>query len=175
MPKPGAQERGKDRREAIGEPSDFGADSVRAYLRDMGGLRLLNRAEEVKLAMEVEEGERVVLAAILDSSMGVDEILRLGVALKNGTVRAAAILRDAAAEGELFDEELAQRELLGRFATVARLCHRRSKPLRRSKGADPRPPFDGATRQKLLHAVEQMRLSRETIARIERDLFSRIE
>ena len=57
----------KETGEAVREPSEFGADSIRMYLRDMGALRLLTRDEEVSLATQMEDGERAVLRAVLAS------------------------------------------------------------------------------------------------------------
>src|SRR6266850_6590350 len=110
MAKPDGQQArwddGRDVREVKDEPSsDFGADSVRAYLRDMGRLRLLTREEEVDLAKQVEEGERAVLGAVLKSALGVGEILRLGAALRAGAIRPGAIALDATVHDENFDEE----------------------------------------------------------------------
>jgi RNA polymerase primary sigma factor len=158
-------------------PSDLGADSVGAYFRDMGTLRLLTREEEIALAMRVEQGERAVLAALLRSPLGTREILRIGAGLKSGTIRAAAIIREAAAEGDLFDEDEAERRILRLSSEMMRLCGRvdRLSHSRANTRLTTETRFDDATQQKLLALVEQMRLSRETTERVVRDLLSRIE
>jgi RNA polymerase primary sigma factor len=167
----------KERSQAASAPPDFGADSVRAYLRDMGGLGLLTREEEIALAMQVEEGERAVLAAILQLPIAVEEILRLRSGLESGAIRAAAIVRDAAEEGDLFDEADAERRLLRLFGKVARLSSKASRSARSStRGrAKMKTDADRAILKELISTVEQMRLSRDTVGRIARGVLSRIE
>jgi RNA polymerase primary sigma factor len=171
------QDVSKEGSKAGSAPPDFGADSVRVYLRDMGGLGLLTREEEVALAMQIEEGERAVLAAILQLPIAVEEILRLRSALESGAIRAAAIVRDAAEEGDLFDEQAAERRLLRLFGKVARLSTEveRARPSSTRGRAKTKTDADRAILEKLIATVEQMRLSRDTVGRIARGVLSRIE
>src|SRR5258708_15624011 len=128
MAKPDVQNRWDDGREGSevkDEPSsDFGADSVRAYLRDMGRLRLLTREEEVDLAKQVEEGERAVLGAVLKSALGVGEILRLGAALRARAIRPGAIALHSNRPDENLDQKVGQRKLPRFVAPVARPAKR---------------------------------------------------
>jgi RNA polymerase primary sigma factor len=159
------------------EPSEFGADSVRAYLRQMGSLQLLTRDEEVALAAKAEQGQRAVLGAISRSRVGVREILKIGPALESGALQAAAILRDVADEGEAFDEDRARRRVLRLLATTARL-HRERERLRKACATSrAKAPTEGerALSEKLIATVEKMRLSRETIGRIVRSVLADAE
>ena len=144
MAKAHHQDVSKEGSAAASAPPDFGADSVRAYLRDMGGLGLLTREEEIALAMQVEEGERAVLAAILQLPIAVEEILRLRSALESGAIRAASIIRDAAEEGDLFDEADAERRLLRLFGKVARLSSKAGRSGRSSTRVPPPEPLRAA-------------------------------
>jgi RNA polymerase primary sigma factor len=147
------------------ERSEFGADSVRAYLRAMGSLRLLTREEEIELAMQVEEGERAVVVAIASSSIGIEEILRLAPPLRRRAIRTSSLVGDETDDGAEFDEDSARERILGLFDTLARL-HRK---------AQTKKNLERATRDKLIATVEKMRLNRETIARVTRALISRAE
>ena len=61
------------------EHSDFKADDpVRVYLRRVGAVALLTRAEEVEIAKRIEDGERRVWQAVLSSRVAMEEILSLG-------------------------------------------------------------------------------------------------
>jgi RNA polymerase primary sigma factor len=153
------------------ERSEYGADSVRSYLRDMGSLRLLTREEEIELAMEVEQGEQAILAAILRSSVGVLEILRLGPALQRGAIRAASILGETADDGEVFDEEGARERILGLLGTAARL----QRKIERLRGARTKKEkqLERATSDRLIATIQAVRLSRETVGRIARSLLLR--
>jgi RNA polymerase primary sigma factor len=153
------------------ERSEYGADSVRSYLRDMGSLRLLTREEEVELAMEVEQGEQAILAAILRSSVGVREILRLGPALQRGAIRVASIVGETTDDGEMFDEEGARERVLALLGTAGRL--QRKIERQRSVSAKKDKQLERATTERLIATVQAVRLSRETVGRIARGLLSR--
>src|SRR5438552_18112224 len=99
----------KDAPKPATEPSELAGDSVRADLRNMSRLPPLTGEQEVELAELAEQGERAVVRAILRSPIGAPEILRFRQALVGGTLRAAAIVRDAADEGGAFDEDETKR------------------------------------------------------------------
>jgi RNA polymerase primary sigma factor len=69
------------------------ADPVRAYMRAMVRTALLTREAEVEHAKRIEEGNRLVLAALLACPTAAAELARLGVALDEG-VRASELFAD---------------------------------------------------------------------------------
>jgi RNA polymerase primary sigma factor len=177
MDKPDRRGEWRETRETGQEPSEFGADSVRVYLREMGTLQLLTREEEVALAVQVEEGERAVLGAISRSPIGVREILKIGPALESGAIQAAAILRDTADEGNAFEEDKARQRVLRLLGAAARL-HKKRERLRKAcatSRAKRETEGERETSEKLIATVEKMRFSRETIGRIVRGLLSDAE
>ncbi|QQR89770.1 MAG: RNA polymerase sigma factor RpoD [Myxococcales bacterium] len=83
-------------------------DPVRMYLRKMGSVSLLTREGEVEIAKRIEEGECKVFDVLLNSKVGVTEIIDLSDKLKNGKVRVKDVVKDAdVEEGTEFDEEAA--------------------------------------------------------------------
>ena len=58
------------------------SDPVRMYLRKMGSVSLLTREGEVEIAKRIEEGERRMLQAVLNSRVAVDDIVELGDRLR---------------------------------------------------------------------------------------------
>ncbi len=85
------------------------SDPVKIYLREMGLVALLNRDGEVELAKKIEQGEREIMAAILETPVGLTEIIRLGEKLKKGRLRLRDVVRDL--DDESSDEtEETQRE-----------------------------------------------------------------
>ena len=76
--------------------SDFGTvtDPFKMYLREMGLVTLLSREGEVVIAKEIEAGEREILRELLDTTIGVKSILRLGDQLESGVHRPRQVLRD---------------------------------------------------------------------------------
>ena len=75
---------------------DFGSvtDPVKMYLREMGLVTLLSREGEVVIAKEIEAGEREVLRALIDTTIGVDCILKLGDQIEAREMRLKQMLRD---------------------------------------------------------------------------------
>ncbi len=83
---------------------DFGSvtDPVKMYLREMGLVTLLSREGEVVIAKEIEAGEREVLRALIDTTVGVNCILDLGRQIECGELRLKQVLRDVR---EMDDED----------------------------------------------------------------------
>jgi RNA polymerase primary sigma factor len=61
-------------------------DPVRLYLREMGVVPLLTREGEVTIAKRIERGQRKTQKAIARSPIAVEELLRIGDGLENGSV-----------------------------------------------------------------------------------------
>jgi RNA polymerase primary sigma factor len=57
--------------------SEFGrtTDPVRMYMREMGSVELLTRADELKIAKRIEEGQQQLVKAIARSSIVVDDFI----------------------------------------------------------------------------------------------------
>jgi RNA polymerase primary sigma factor len=91
--------------------SDFGAvtDPVKMYLREMGLVTLLSREGEVEIAKKIEAGERDVLKALLETTIGVEAILELGSYIESGALRPKHVLRDID-EGDTYVDEAMQIE-----------------------------------------------------------------
>jgi len=97
------------------------ADPVKMYLREMGSVSLLTREGEVEIAKRIEAGEREVFNALMESSIGIREIMSLKVKVESGDVRLTDILRESDEEIST-DEEEAQRErMIGILEKVQKL------------------------------------------------------
>jgi len=59
-----------------------GRDPIRAYLRKMSSVALLTREGEVELGKRIEDGQRRVLLAILNSTVATRQLVELGHALR---------------------------------------------------------------------------------------------
>src|SRR5882672_2058024 len=94
-----------------GEDTDevTSADPVHAYMRGMRAIRLLSRDAEIELAKRMEEGDRLVMAALLGSPIGRAELADLGKALETGLVRLRDVVRDAGNGDDVDDPQCAAR------------------------------------------------------------------
>ncbi len=106
-----AQVKGKKKRESILPPSSDpyttkSNDPVRMYLRKMGSVSLLTREGEVEIAKRIESGEDKIFEVILDSRVGVGELIEVGENLKKGKLRTKDVIKDM---GDETDEEVRAR------------------------------------------------------------------
>ncbi len=95
-------------------------DPVRMYLRKMGSVSLLTREGEVEIAKRIEDGEGKIFEVILNSRVGVSEILEIGENLRKGKLRIKDVVRDLDKEEEV-DFEAAKARALKLFDKVKRI------------------------------------------------------
>ena len=62
---------GSERSEIVGDP-------VRQYLREMGNVNLLSRAEEISIARKIERGEKKVIKALSKTNVVLNRVIELG-------------------------------------------------------------------------------------------------
>jgi RNA polymerase primary sigma factor len=69
-------------------------DPVKMYLREMGMVCLLTREGEVEIAKRIEQGEQDVIDAIIDTPIGVKEILNLKEKIAQDKLRVRDVLKN---------------------------------------------------------------------------------
>jgi len=84
-------------------------DPVKMYLREMGQVSLLTREGEVEIAKRIEAGEREIFNAIMESSIGIKEIMNLKHKLEDDNAKVCDVLREVDDEITV-EEETAQKE-----------------------------------------------------------------
>ena len=101
-------EEGKEKEE-VDEDEEYAysrtSDPVRMYLRKMGSVSLLTREGEVEIAKRIEDGERKMLQAVLNSSVAVEELLEIGERLRKGKVRVKDVVKDIDEDEAEFNEQ----------------------------------------------------------------------
>jgi RNA polymerase primary sigma factor len=146
-------------------------DPVRMYLRKMGSVSLLTREGEVEIAKRIEQGELMVLTAILNSPVAVREIIDLGDKLRKHKIRVKDIIRDAEEDDREFDEEEADRRVLRLIDKVKHLDKVQADLLEQldSAGVNRRKALEAeiaANQTKMVETLEEMRLNKKTIDRV---------
>jgi RNA polymerase primary sigma factor len=81
------------------------SDPVRMYLRKMGSVSLLTREGEVEIAKRIEDGERKMLQAVLNSSVAVEELIATGDRLRHGKIRVKDVVKDIDEDEAEFNEQ----------------------------------------------------------------------
>ena len=100
--------------EEVGDDALRANDPVRLYLRKMGSISLLSKDGEVEIAKQIEEGEAEVIDVVLNSQIGIQEVLQIGERIRNGKIRVRDVVRglDEDEEAHEIDEEDYKRRIL---------------------------------------------------------------
>jgi len=96
-------------------------DPVKMYLREMGQVSLLTREGEVEIAKRIEAGEREVFNALMESSLGVEEILSIKEDLESGRTKIHEVLIASEEEMPEEEKELLRHKVIGILEQVKSL------------------------------------------------------
>jgi RNA polymerase sigma factor (sigma-70 family) len=96
------------------------ADSKSVYLRAAKNVDLLSRDDEIKLAQQIEQGERIILNALLRSRLTVNKFIYLGKCLALDRIKLSEILRN----GDN-DDKLTKNSLIHLFGKLPELQSKR--------------------------------------------------
>ena len=147
-------------------------EAVDMYFRKMAQVSLLTREGEVELARRIEEGERRIIEAIVDSPFAAAELDHVGRLLYKGRLKVRDVVRNVDDE-DAFDEAT--------MLKIARLLERPLKEVHGAKGI--KKPEPGAPKKKssrktkaelardaIVAHLEELRLDRSIIDRVEKKL-----
>ena len=93
-----------DTRAEVEEGGSAGRDPVGQYLGTMRSFSLLTREGEIEIAKRIEDGNRRVLGAVLESAVAIDEILSLRDELRGARLKVTDVVGDLDTEDPEFDE-----------------------------------------------------------------------
>jgi RNA polymerase primary sigma factor len=145
-------------------------EAVDMYFRKMAQVPLLTREGEVELARRIEEGERRIIQAIIDSAFAATELDHVGHLLYKGRVKVRDVVRNVDDE-DAFDE-----------ATMLRIARLLGRPLKELHGPKVKKPDPKAkkkssrktkaelARDAIVAELEELRLDRGVIERVEKKL-----
>jgi RNA polymerase primary sigma factor len=147
-------------------------EAVDMYFRKMAQVALLTREGEVVLARRIEDGERRIIEAIVESPFAAAELDHIGRLLYKGRLKVRDVVRNVDDE-DAFDE-----------ATMLKIARLLERPLKELHGpkvkkpeprAKPRPPSAKKTkyelaRDEIVRALEELRLDRGVVERVEKKL-----
>jgi len=130
-------------------------DPVYMYLREMGSVSLLTREGEVEIAKRIEQGEKEVINAVLDSPLTIKEIIQLGERLRSKKVKPKELAPDLEDEDESFwEEEFNVQRILTLIDQIRRLDEKNRRL--RDKLAKTRASAQAPLTKKLLENKEKI-------------------
>jgi RNA polymerase primary sigma factor len=119
-------------------------DPVKMYLREMGQVSLLTRDGEVEIAKRIEAGEREIFNAIMESSIGIKQIMSLRDRLQSEGFHINEVIREV--EEEISEEEEAAQKnrIIGILDEVQRLDeeNKSTRALLVEESVDPEKEFE---------------------------------
>jgi RNA polymerase primary sigma factor len=141
-------------------------DPVKMYLREMGMVCLLTREGEVEIAKRIEQGEQEVIDAIIDTPIGVKEILNLKGKIAQDKLRVRDVLKNLDEDFEEYssvEEDREKEQLLKLLEEVQQMYEEnlQTEELILSR------TLEG---EKLEAAEESARINRERIAELLKNL-----
>ena len=109
--------------------SENHADSVFAYLREIGPMRVLNRDEELALAKRITEGEAQIATETLSSLLALHWVLAMGQKVISGTVHAREIVdgSDETSVNPTIDDKILQSRFRSRLTKIRYLARRHER------------------------------------------------
>ncbi len=99
----GLMEEEEDELQLEADTTNRVTDPVKMYLREMGQVSLLTRDGEVEIAKRIEAGEREIFNAIMESSIGIKQIMSLRERLQSENYHLNEVIREV--EEEISEEE----------------------------------------------------------------------
>ena len=145
-------------------------DPVKMYLREMGQVSLLTRDGEVEIAKRIEAGEREIFNAIMESSLGIKQIMSLRDKLQSEGYRLVEVIREA--EEEISEEEEAAQKnrIIGILDEVERLDeeNKSMQTLLFAENSDPEKEFElknqvQQNKERIVNLLKGLQLSRRHI------------
>jgi RNA polymerase primary sigma factor len=105
----GLMEEEEDELQLEADATNRVTDPVKMYLREMGQVSLLTRDGEVEIAKRIEAGEREIFNAIMESSIGIKEIMNLRDKLQSEAYNLNEVVIREMEEEITEEEEAAQK------------------------------------------------------------------
>ncbi|MGA3086388.1 MAG: RNA polymerase sigma factor RpoD [Thermodesulfobacteriota bacterium] len=147
-------------------------DPVKMYLKEMGFYSLLTREGEVEIAKRIEEGKHEIIDALLESPVGIKEILLLGEKFQQGVIKLREIVRDMDDEDPFVETEAHRKKVLQLFAEVAER-YEKNRKLQEKQSHDLQLPRKKKIRDKIednklliVERLKELRLDKRQIDRI---------
>jgi RNA polymerase primary sigma factor len=147
-------------------------DPVYMYLREMGSVSLLTREGEVEIAKRIEQGEKEVIKAVLDSPLTIKEIIQLGERLRSKKVKPKELASELEDEDEYFlEEEFNVQRILALIDQIRKLDER-NRQLREKlpkTGASAKPKLEKKLREnkeKIVSLLKDINLKTKHIDKI---------
>ncbi len=139
-------------------------DSVKVYMREMGKFQLLDRAQEVELAKQIEAGHRDALEATFGTTLAITEIRKMLYKVVTAKKRASDIIDMPVKSSSTVDKERKLREEVKKVLEILEKLEIERFDATTENGNE--APEKSKTLKKLIRTLEQLKIDREEISKI---------
>jgi RNA polymerase primary sigma factor len=147
-------------------------DPVKMYLKEMGYYSLLTREGEVEIAKRIEEGRHEVINSLLESPVGIKEIIALGEKFQQGMIKLREIVRDMDDDDPFIETEAHRKKVHQLFSEVESL-YEKNKRNQEKLSQDLIPQRKKKIRERIeenkkliIERLKELRLDKKQIDRI---------
>ena len=156
------------------EKSSKTDDPVRIYLREMGQAPLLSREEEIELSKQIEEGQRIIQDAILETPLAITEVKKLLNNILLGKCNISDVINPAVGDTPIEEDEAKYLEVIEELITFLKnieleICAQERKLKDERLSFEERQAISNklkAIRQELISRLKLLIINREEIDRI---------
>ncbi len=152
------------------DPASRVTDPVKMYLREMGQVSLLTRDGEVEIAKRIEVGEREIFNAIMESSLGIKQIMSLRDKLQSEGYHINEVIREVEEEITEEEETAQKNRIISILDEVERLDEedKSLQALLVADGVDPEKGFElknqvQQNKDRIVNLLKGLQLSRRHI------------
>src|SRR5919109_4153074 len=107
-----------------GAETSSGNSSVQQYLHEIGSVPLLSREREVELAVQMEQGRKLIIDALFSIPAVVRHVLQLGAAVSAGDLELRQVVEKSDTDEEENTDVLDPRPFLKLIAKLRRLSQK---------------------------------------------------
>ncbi|MBS1115097.1 MAG: polymerase, sigma 70 subunit, RpoD subfamily [Nitrospirae bacterium] len=142
-------------------------DPVKSYLKEMGGVPLLTKDDEIALAVRIEQGEEKLSRVIFSLPFSLNKLIVLGKMVESGDAPLKDIIQNG--EEELEEDLTFERErFYGVTLKIKALCQKRRillKRLKESEKKSKKKVLNDLTenREQILKEIKQLKLKNDVI------------
>ena len=143
-------------------------DPIKSYLKEMGGVPLLTKDEEITLAVRMEQGQEKLARVIFSLPFSLNKLIALGKMVESGDAPLKDLIQNG--EEELEEDLTFERERFhGVTLKIKALYQKRSVLLRKLKETEKKSKVKAAkdlteNREQILKEIKQLKLKNDVIA-----------
>ena len=147
--------------------SGYTDDSVKVYMREMGKFQLLDKAQEVELAKQIEAGHRTAHEATFSTALAITEIRKLLYKIVTAKKRASDIIDMHVSSTSTQNKEKKLREQVKKALSVLEDLEMERLTAKSAASTNgKRPTKKSKNRTNLIKTLEELKIDREEISKI---------